>query len=159
MSDSVDTYPSVDLAYGLVPSSYQLLVSRFEAADNRITALLSVVMAVTMGVPLFAKSVVVAQTPTFDSPWFIAGLLAAVSAVTFGMIGRTAGSIPLVNPRIVYEEYLHKDHWTFKKDTIFRAGQHFEKNARAIALKGTYATVVMLAFLVEIGAFWAWLFA
>ena len=52
-----EEYPSVGLAYGFVQPSYQLLVSRFEAADTRLTALLTVVIGVTTAVPVFAKAV------------------------------------------------------------------------------------------------------
>jgi hypothetical protein len=103
--------------------SYQFLLARFEAADTRLTALLTVVIGVTTAVPVFARTV--ASTPALDDVWFIAGLLFALVATGFGIVGRTSGTIRLVNPGVLYQTALHLDEWTFKKERVYFAGQHF----------------------------------
>jgi hypothetical protein len=158
-SDTVDVdgqYPGVDPAYAFVQSSYQFLLSRFEAADNRLTTLLTAVLTITLGVPLFAKNV--NASVVFDAPTFIAGLMAAAIAAGFAVVGRTSGSIKLVDPAVLYRESLHKSPWTFKKDALYRAGEHFHTNAAAIALKGTFASIVTGALFIEVMAFACWLF-
>jgi len=135
----------------------QFLLARFEAADTRLTALLTVVIGVTTAVPVFARTV--ASTPTLDDVWFIAGLLFALVATGFGIVGRTSGTIRLVNPGVLYETALHLDEWTFKKERVYFAGQHFEQNAAAIASKGGYAAIVSGALVAEVVSFSIWLFA
>jgi hypothetical protein len=156
MTDPLDgEYPSIDVAYGFVQPSYQLLASRFEAADNRLTALLTAVLTITLGVPLFAMNVNSGATVSATS--FVVGLMAAAVAAGFAVVGRTSGSITLVDPVVLYNDNLHKSPTTFKKDALYRAGQHFQNNREAIALKGTHATIVSIALFVEVVAFVVWI--
>jgi len=154
-SEDERTWPSVHEAYGFVLPSYQLLTSRFEAADTRLTALLTFGATVTLGVPLFAKTV--RPDAAFGSPWFVAGILFFICAAAFGIVGRTTGAITLVNPMILYTDGLHKSPWLFKKDAIFRAGEHFRVNVAAVAAKGTYAMIVTVALMCEVMTFAVWL--
>lgn len=157
MSVGVDesTYPGVEPAFTFVQPSYQLLVSRFEASDTRLTALLTLIVTVTLGVPLFARNV--NPLVDFHSRWFWAGLTFFSVAAISGVFGRITGAVTLVNPSVLYDESLHKTDWEFKKDAVYRAGRHFEKNSKAIARKGVFALVVTGALLAEVAMFAVWL--
>ena len=63
-----DKWPAVDRAYDFVLPSYQLLATRFEAADTRISALLTLTSTLTIAVPIFAKNV--QPGISFASPTF-----------------------------------------------------------------------------------------
>ena len=147
------TWPAVEPAYDFVVPSYQMLISRFEAADNRLTALVSVVSGLTLGGPAFARAV--NQTIAFDSPQFMFALVAAAVAAILGVVGRIQGRLVLPNPTIFYG-VLHESPWTFKKNAIYFAGQHFTKNARTIEVKGRYATAVTIVLLIQIWMLTIW---
>jgi hypothetical protein len=148
-------YPSVDLAYGLVLPSYQLLVGRFEAADNRLHTLLTLVVTVTTAVPLFARNV--APAASFNAPSFKCGLIVAAAAAVVCVLGRVIGTITIVNPNVIYKENLHKTPWVFKKDAIYRAGQHFSNNLNSIKLKGWFTLSGTVLLFLEVAAFAVWL--
>jgi hypothetical protein len=50
-------WPSVETAYHFVLPSYQMMVSRFDAADTRLTALLTMTSSLTLGAPILARAV------------------------------------------------------------------------------------------------------
>jgi hypothetical protein len=56
-SADLAAWPSIGEAYTFVVPSYTWLLSRLEAADNRLTALLTVLTTLTLGVPVFARAV------------------------------------------------------------------------------------------------------
>jgi hypothetical protein len=153
--DDANRWPGVNAAYDFVLPSYQMLVGRFEAADNRLTALLTFASGITLGFPVFARSV--NPSASFSSPWFIAGMLLFLCAAAFGVWGRATGAVTIPNPAVLFNENLHKNDWAFKKDQLFRAGQHFGANVSAIERKGAFGMVVTVAVLLEIIMFVTWL--
>ena len=72
------------------------------------------------------------------------------------MVGRVRGRIVLPNPDVLYQKSLQESAWTFKKNSIYFAGQHFNANCRVIDEKATYAVLMTVALLLEILAFVAW---
>ena len=148
-------WPSVPEAYGLVLPSYQFLVTRFEAADTRLTTLLTFAATLTLGAPLFAKNV--RPELEFNSPVFVSALAFFVAGSVAGLVGRVSGRLLLPNPNVLYQRWLHKTTWEFKKDLIAFAGAHFAHNANAINRKTRYAVVLGVCLLFEIVAFVAWL--
>lgn len=153
-SDSLDQWPSIHEAYAFVMPSYQWLVARFEAADTRLTALLTFVAPLTLGVPVLAR--MVRPELSFTSPLFLVALVAFVLAAAVGVTARVSGHLVLPNPGFLYEHTLHESPLEFQKNALYFAGQHFTANAHAIDLKSRCAAVVLVAFLVEILAFIAW---
>ncbi len=154
-ADSKERWPSVEPAYAFVLPSYQMLMSRFEAADNRISALLSLMSTLTLAVPVFARSI--DPGVSFKSPLFIGGLLFFACGSAFGVWGRVTGSVTLPDPAVLYTDNLHKTVWRFQKDQIYRAGQHFAANAAAVEAKGGFALIVTVALLAEVAMFVSWL--
>jgi hypothetical protein len=147
-------WPGVHRAYDFVMPSYQMLMSRFEAADNRLTAMLALASTLTLGAPLLAKSL--NPNVSFNSAWFRLGVGLFIVLVIVGLVGRSRGRLVLPNPRIIYERSLHENEWSFKKNAIYFAGQHFDQNAVAIRTKGNFALAVTLVFLGEVLTLLAW---
>jgi hypothetical protein len=150
-----EQWPAVDAAFQFVLPSYQMLMSRFEAADNRLTALLTFASSVTLGVPLIGRSL--NSNASFSSPWFAGGVLFFIVGAVFGVWGRVSGTITLPNPTVLFNENLHKSEWAFKKDQIFRSGKHFVANVEAVERKGGFAFILTAALLLEVLAFVIWL--
>ena len=155
-SDASETsYPAVDAAYGFVVPSYQMMASRLEAADNRLTALLTVAATLTLGAPVFARAV--RGDIPLVSPFFIVALVLFVVIAIGGVMGRTRGSVTLPNPMTFYRESLHESDWSFKKNAIYFAGLAFAENADTIRRKGNIAIGITIAFLLEVFSLVVWL--
>src|SRR5688572_13300512 len=101
-----DDFPAVDAAYGFVLPSYQLLTGRFEAADTRITTLLTLIVSITLGAPVFAKAL--RPGVSFEAPLFMGAVVAAILGVIVGMVSRVTGSLVLPDPMVMYEKSLHR---------------------------------------------------
>lgn len=150
-----EQWPAVDAAYSFVLPSYQLLVGRFEAADTRLTSLLTLSSTLTLAAPLFAKSV--QPTISFRSPFFVFAMAVFLLAAIVGILGRVAGTLALPDPMIMYEKSLHCSEWEFKKNQIYFAGEHFDYNVQAVRKKGNVAICVTIMLLLEIVAFVIWI--
>jgi hypothetical protein len=156
MSDTQeDKWPGVRAAYDFVIPSYSLMVSRFEAADNRLTALLTFGASITLAAPLLGKA---AQPMiAFSSPWLLLAVTMFVVSVGIGLYGRVSGAITLPNPAVLFRESLDETDWAFRKNMIYFAGEHFDANARAIRHKGNLAFAVALLLVCEIILFLFWM--
>jgi hypothetical protein len=152
-----DAWPGVANAYDFVLPSYHLLTGRFEAADNRLTSLLTFTANITLGVPIFAKAV--RPDITFDSLIFVWAVCVGAFSVIVGAIGRGYGVISLPSPEVLYDHALRESPWEFKKNAVFYAGKHFAANADAIKAKASYAHVMIVALVIEVFSFIVWLAA
>jgi hypothetical protein len=154
VSDEEKDFPSVGSAYDFVLPSYQWVASRFEAADTRLTALLTLTSTVTLAVPLFAKNV--NEHIRFSSPLFLLGMIAFLIAGVVGVIGRIKGKLVVPNPGELFN-HLDLPEWEFRKNQIFYAGENFNKNKHTIATKGRMTICVTIALLAEVVLFTAWI--
>jgi hypothetical protein len=150
-----ERWPAVDKAYDFVIPSYQLMVGRFEAADNRLTSLLSLAATLTLAAPIFAKNV--QPTISFASPLFVLGMVLFLLGSAAGICGRVIGGVKLPDPMVIYENYLEDSEWEFKKNQIFFAGRHFDYNVQAIRKKGNASLFVSVVLLLEVVVFTAWI--
>ena len=149
-------WPSVDLAYAFVLPSYQMMSSRFEAADGRLSALLTFAASVNLGAPVFAKAVGGTDV-SFKAPWFIGAVSLFAVVVVVGLWGRVKGRITLPNPMVHYTKNLKDSRWEFQKNAIYFAGKHFEQNERAVAFKGNTAIALTSILIVEMAMLIAWI--
>jgi hypothetical protein len=150
-----EQWPAVDRAYDFVLPSYQLLAGRFEAADTRLTALLTLTATLTLAVPIFAKNV--QPSISFASPFFVFGMVVFLVGAIVGIFGRIAGSLTLPDPMVIYQNSLSDSEWEFKKNQIYYAGQNFEANVHAIRKKGNTAIFITVALLLEVVFFVTWI--
>lgn len=155
MDETENEWPSIDTAYGFVLPSYQLLTSRFEAADSRLGSLMTTAAALTVAAPAAAR--VVNPFVAFDSPLFLGAAGLFVVLMTCGLIARITGSLTLPNPRIIHETALAKPEWKFKADALSISGQHFDDNARVINAKGNWSIALTVMLLIEVLLLVAWL--
>jgi hypothetical protein len=149
-----DLYPGVEHAYAFVLPSYQLLVGRFEAADNRLTAFLTLASTLTLAAPVFAKSI--RPEISFRSMWFVIGVSCFLAATVVGIAGRLYGGLVLPDPNLLYDKTLHLNAWKFKRHAIDFAGRHFQRNVRAVRVKGNLSILISVLLALEISAFLLW---
>lgn len=150
-----DKWPAVEAAYTFVPLSYQLLSARYEAADTRLTAILTLASTLTLGAPIFARTI--RPDISFGSPLLWVAISVYALGAVAGVVGRVRGSIVLPDPTVIFETTLHQSEWSFKMNQIFWAGQNFRKNAEAIRQKGNVAIWLTVALLVEVLLLVGWI--
>jgi hypothetical protein len=150
-----NAWPGVNSAYDFVIPSYGLLVGRFEAADTRLTTLLTFAATITLGAPILGRSI--HPTIPFKSVWFIAAMSLFMLSVGVSLTARVRGTLTLPNPAVIYRESLHETEWSFKKNAIYFAGQHFTANAQAIRTKGNLAVAAAVLIIAEIASLLLWI--
>ncbi len=150
-----EQYPGVEPAQAFVLPSYQWMVTRVEAADSRIQAVVTFVATLTLAVPALGKAV--RPWISFDSHWFVGAMLVALGTAVIGVTARTRGALVLPNPRVLYEQWLHLSPWEFQKDAIFFAGKHFDANARLVRAKALAVAVMAGLVVLELLLLVAWL--
>ena len=155
MPETLEAWPAITEAYAFVLPSYQWLLARFEAADNRLNALLTLLATLTLGAPVFAGTV--RPGISFIAPTFRTAIFLFIVASFIGVIGRVAGGLRLPDPGFFYEHDLHKPVEEFRKDVLYFAGKHFEANREAIAAKHTCAFAMTAVMLTEIFFFVLWM--
>jgi hypothetical protein len=131
------------------------MASRFEAADTRLTAFLTLAATLTLGTPLFAKTI--RTDISFQSWWFRVGLACFVISTVIGIVGRVRGGLMLVDPGAIFQKHLHASQWEFRKNLLYLAGQDFNHNAEAIRRKGNLAVAVTALLATEVFVFVVWI--
>jgi hypothetical protein len=153
-----EAFPGVATAYDFVLPSYHWAIARFEAADSRIQTLQTVILAVSTGIPALMKSTGGQQS--FTSGWLILALAVAIGGVVLGAVGRLRGRLVLVDPGMLNSrQWLSKPEWTFKRDMLFFAAKHFDRNVATVARKGSVVVWMVALFLVEMVFMSVWVFA
>lgn len=148
-------YPAVGRAYDFVLPSYQWVVSRFESADTRLTAVLTLASTLTLGAPVIGKSV--REDISFTAPLFITAMVLFIAAAVVGLIGRLYGRLSLPDPALLYSETLHESEWEFRKNALYFAGVHFARNAKTIRVKGYMAVAVTVGLFLEVLVLIGWM--
>jgi hypothetical protein len=153
MSETIDDtptgavkYPSTELAYEFVQFSYNVAISRLQAIDSKIQGLLTSATAITVAVPVFAKAIGVG----FSSRWFYMAVVAYIMLVVIGVSGMRIGKVKVIDLKKLYNQWLQKDIWQFKKDGIFFAGEDFDDNKRLIDKKSLFRDIMAVVLLGEI---------
>jgi MFS family permease len=148
-----EVYPSTELAYGFVLPSYALLAARFEAAPNRLAALMTIATSIAAAAPIVGRAI---GTP-FSGPLFYGWVTTYVFGMFLALLGRYVGMLALPDPLKIHQTELHKQPNEFMRDALYWAGRHFAENKRAIAVKATFGLTVALLVIVQIGFVIFWL--
>jgi hypothetical protein len=148
------TWPGVHLAYEFVGLSYAWILQRLDAIDSRIQTLQAFAASVTLAAPILAASVI--KDVDFRSPWFILALCVFVALVVVGAAARASGSVKLISPQVLYDQWLHYPEWEFKKNAVYWAGQHFDANRSLVNNKARAALGMTALLLIEVGLLLAW---
>ncbi len=147
-------YPSVGLAYETVKSSYDVMVSRFEAANARISSLIAWAIGAIGIIPIFAKSLLGGIGVT--SLWLLVTLSAFVALIIVGIIAYRTGGIKLLHPKKLYEDYVQLPEWEYKKWLVYWAGEHFNTNQKFINIKSFYIDFMTILLGLEIISLVLW---
>jgi hypothetical protein len=155
MKSESEMFPAVGAAYDFVLPSYTFLAARFEAADNRLTTLLTLTATLSLGAPILAGSI--RKDISFISVWFLAAMVSFLASVIVGLVGRVSGKLTLPDPMVHFKTSLSDPEWEFKKNAIAFAGKHFAANSKAILRKGNVAACVAALLVVEIACLICWI--
>lgn len=140
-----DEYPGVDLAYDIAVASYDSIVKRLDAIDGRLQTMLAFAATTTAVVPTAAKSAGL----SFRSYWLYAALAVFAIQLLLGTIGRFFGRVRLLRPEVLFQRWLHKSTWLFKKDMIAWAACDFDDNARLLENRWRLTVAVSVLFFIE----------
>lgn len=149
------TYPGVELAYPIALSSYETFLKRLDALDGRIQTTQAFLVTITLALPAIAAS----KNIKFASTWFLVALGAFALSNILTIVARLKGTIILLHPSVLYDEYLSYTDWEFKKNVIYWAGRHVDHNNQVLALRARLLTGACFTFLVEAVALVVWVSA
>ena len=144
----------VDLAYGLVQSSYEWAVVRLNAVENRIQALMVFSASFVLTAPVLISTA--GADISLTSWWFYLALAMGLLNLLLGAGARATGHIKLLGLDTVRAEWLEYTEPDFKSEAVYWATEHFEKNVKTVNLKGRAVIVMTGAFLIETVALVVW---
>lgn len=144
-------FPSVELAYPLAVSAYELMQKRYDTIHSRLQTLLGFITLITLGVITIASK----KNLDFSSYWFIAAIF--LYFVSIGIYGQQIGKLQMLNPSILFKEWLHWENWEFKKNLIFWSGEGFTANSSLINRKGNISSICSIIFAFEVLSLVFWL--
>ena len=147
-----EEFPSVDLAYDLAVQSYDSLRQRWDSINSLFHSLLSVAIPLTLVVPVLAKALSLTL-----SHWVIAVLGTFVLTVGFCLYGRLTGSLIMINPQKLYDNYLGLSQWEFKKNVIYWAGENGCRNVANIEKKWRMSVCATGSLCVEVVSVLLWI--
>jgi hypothetical protein len=140
-----EDYPGVEQAYPFAVASYELAQKRLDIIDSRLQTI--VALGVTLSLPV--PALLATRGANFRSWWFIGAACVFVCAIAVGTFARIVGHITVLHPSDFYAKWLRFPEWEFKKNLIFFAGQHFEKNRTLARNRGLCTTLTFLLFILE----------
>jgi hypothetical protein len=106
-----------------------------------------IALGVTLSLPV--PALLASKGVTFRSGWFIAAACVFACAVITGTLARLVGNITVLHPADLYKKWLRYSEWEFKKNLLFFAGEHFEKNRRLARARGFCTTLTFCLFISE----------
>lgn len=139
-------YPGVDLAYPLALESYEWAAKRFDTLDSRIQTILGLGISLTLAVPIALSALKL----SINGRWFVAAAVLFVLALSLGTYARLMGKLTVITPEMLYQKWLHLSDWEFKKNLIFFAGEHFNKNRNLLEKRHRFAAAATFIFFLEV---------
>jgi hypothetical protein len=153
--ESSGTGPIVSIAHELVEASYTWCLTRYEAVDNRLGALVTLASTVTLGIPILGRGVL-GEKAELRGQIFWAAITAGGLAMLIAVIGRACGSVRLPNPgRFLTKAWLTLDANEAERWLVYRAGHAFTVNAKRIGWKGRASDAATLLIILEVLSFLA----
>ena len=152
-TSEAETYPGVELAYDLTVNACESIIKRLDVMDGRLQTILAFAATTTAIVPSVANS----RGLTFRSNWLYAALGLFVAQLLIGTIARSFGYIKLVRPQVLWERWLEKDTWLFKKDYVFFGKQHFDHNAALLRRRWWLMLLISFLFFIEVILLVVWI--
>ncbi len=135
-------YPSVELAFPLAIVSYDVAIKRLDTMDGRLQTIMAFVVTVSAAIPSIAGP----RGVRFQSIWFYIATAIFIITIAIGTYARLMGTIKVLKPKMLFEHWLHKPAWEFKKDFISFAGDDFEHNVGLVEHKWKCTVAITLLF-------------
>lgn len=143
-----DKYPSVDLGYEIAKESYRVASQRFDVVNNGIDRTLTWMLSFNLGfIAIIYKD---AHALELKSWWFYSAMIVFLLSVVLGLSTKYKRLAITRSPKVIFEEWLHKTEWEFKKDSIYYAGKNYINNKRVIDRNGVISDLIIFLFLIEI---------
>lgn len=147
-------YPSVNLAFDISKSAYDWAIRRLDVLDNRLQSLLQFAVGLTTAIIAF---IVASQRHVeFRSPWFALAVAAFGTGLFIGVYARSLANVVVVDPGVLYQQWLHKSEWEFRKDFIYFAAKHLQANRATIKRKSNLTNMATTCFMIEALALVVW---
>ena len=150
---SPENYPASALAYDIALKSYETALQRLEFVETRLQTTLTLAATLTLAVPAVAS----ARGLSLRSDWLVAALIAFVIAVGLGTYARWTGEVVLLNPNLLFDNWMRFTDWEFKTNMVRFAGKHFEANSKLVQKKWRLAIITTVIFFLEIVFLFLWL--
>lgn len=145
LKNEEEQFKSVELAYPIALASFDVMQRRFEAFENRVQTTMTLLTTMTIAVPSFAFS----KGQSFHKFWFMTAITCFILAMALAIGARIFGKIKIINPKFIYDFYLSKDAYNFKKDIIYFAGECCDKNLKTLDIKTYFVMASILLVMVE----------
>ena len=147
-----EKYPSVELAYPIAVASYDVASKRLDVMDGRLQTILTFVVSVSAAILPLAGS----RGVSFRSYWFYAATAIFFITVALGTYARLCGEIKVLKPEMLFNNWLHKSEWEFKKDFLSFASDDFNHNLALSERKWKYSAIITFLFFAEVVAAAVW---
>jgi hypothetical protein len=145
-------FPSVELAYPIAVASYESIIKRIDALENRTQTMMAFAATLTVAIPAMTAG----RGLTFRSGWFITALVLFAVANVIGVVSRLRGDLLLLSPKVLFDNYLVCSDWEFKKETIFWAGNNFSHNNTLLLQRHRLVVWMNIIFSLEAVALAVW---
>ena len=144
--EETNKYPAIDLAFPFARDSYEWAAKRFDAMDSRIQTILGLGMSLTLAAPVAFSALKL--SPRWN--WLVAAACFFVLALATGIYARLKGGLTILTPKMFYQKWLHLSELEFKKNLIYFAGEHLDKNCNLLLAKDRLVIAVTVIFFLEV---------
>ena len=138
-------FPSTNLAYEIAVSSYDGMAKRLDAIDGRIQTILAFAATTSALVP----SIGAGRGLSFSSPWFVVAMALIFLAILSGAYARLGGKVSVLDPKSLYDGWLHFSEPEFKIYLIEHAAKDFEANNALLTRRWRLAVLITVLFFLE----------
>ncbi len=139
--------PSLGLAFGMVQSSYDSVVSRLNAVESRIQAVMVFSASFFFTAPLLVAAS--EANLTLNSPFFYTAGALALLNLAVGTATRALGTISYLGLNEVRDYWLVLTEDDFRLEAVRWAALHYERNLRTVNCKGLIGIGMTAAFMLE----------
>lgn len=148
---------TLDVAYDVGIQSYEWMLRRLEAVEDRIQRLMVFATTLTAAVPL----IVVGLRKESDGNllagwagvWIILALITYAFFVIVSIVARQWGGVAFPNVGKLPKEWLNQPKGEFVHMVIRTVGEHHSKNSQLVERKSLVADIAVGIFVVE-GMWW-----
>lgn len=137
---------SIDLAYNIALTSYDVAQKRLEVVERRLQELLGFASTISLG----AIAVFSNKGYQFRSYLFIFAMLAGLAGLAVGVYARLQGYLVLIKPSVLDAKYSDLPETKFKRYFVHFAGKHWTQNNGLVNGKGRWTSVSVVCFAVEV---------